>query len=308
MISKRKLIPLASLLVFFLASCSPGTAEIQPNSNPKPIATPTAMPGEYPKAVQEVIKMYLATSSFHPTEVEVASFEPAEWSDSCLGLAFPDEMCAEVITPGWVVVLYASPDGVGVFHTDLAGEKMRRAPETDLPTKATLLHPPGTRTDIQDVDVIIDAILSNDIESRKELIHYTQVGCTTADGLGGPPKCEPGEVEGTLIEVLPILGSEGHHTRRAEIDKGISFSVEGLYAVYLMPEDVWHDESYPAGDYGLVFVLTDNKFLLTVHVKDGRIVRLDYDVGVTPAEVIEQEAGELLLPPLAGVKIQNPTP
>ena len=71
----------------------------------------------------------------------------------------------------------------------------------------------NTRTGIEDVDAIIDAILSGDIEARRALVQYTTSACTTADGLGGPPKCKPDEADGTLVKAFPVLGSEGHHVR-----------------------------------------------------------------------------------------------
>ena len=38
-------------------------------------------------------------------EIEVVSVEPKEWPDACLGLGEENEVCAQVITPGFEVVL-----------------------------------------------------------------------------------------------------------------------------------------------------------------------------------------------------------
>ncbi len=38
-------------------------------------------------------------------EIDTVSVTPQEWPDSCLGLAESDEVCAQVITPGFEVVL-----------------------------------------------------------------------------------------------------------------------------------------------------------------------------------------------------------
>ncbi|MGW8227107.1 MAG: hypothetical protein ACWGOY_15300, partial [Anaerolineales bacterium] len=67
--------------------------------------------------------------------------------------------------------------------------------------------------EIEDLKPVIEAILYGSITDRAELVSYTTTACTTADGLGGPPKCEPGEAEGTLVEVLPILAGEGTFSR-----------------------------------------------------------------------------------------------
>ena len=182
--------------------------------------------------------------------------------------------------------------------TDSVDDLQEEAPpiETETPPEEILLHPAAMRIGLESLDKVLEAILSNRIEDRRAFVTYTVVGCTTADGLGGPPKCQAGEAEGTLLEVLPILGSEGHHARRESIDQALSFQVEGLYAIHLIPEDVWQDESFPAGEYGVVVVLVDNPFPMTVHVKEGGIIRLDYHLGKTPVEVIEETEGELILP------------
>jgi hypothetical protein len=162
----------------------------------------------------------------------------------------------------------------------------------------------NTRTGIEDVDAIIDAILSGDIEARRALVHYTTSACTTADGLGGPPKCEPDEADGTMVKAFPVLGSEGHHVRPELIEDTLGFVVDDLYAVYHVPDEAYQAEYWPAGEYGLVFVRDEIDYLvtITVHVENGRMVRLDYDVGKPPAAIIEQKAGELLQPEGAGGK------
>ena len=57
-------------------------------------------------------------------EIEVISFEEVEWPDACLGYAEPGELCAQVLTPGWQIVL--SVNGIQYeFHTDQTGDVMR---------------------------------------------------------------------------------------------------------------------------------------------------------------------------------------
>lgn len=171
------------------------------------------------------------------------------------------------------------------------------------PTPPTgTVHPPDTRTGIEEVDAIIDAIVAGGIDARRELVQYTTTGCTTALGLGGPPKCESGEVEGTLVEVFPFLRAEGEYVRRESIGRVLRFAVEGLYAVYRVPDDAYEEEYWPAGEYGIVFTREEDGLAVTVLVDGGGIVRIDFgwQVGDSPAMVIERSAGELLLPPVAG--------
>jgi hypothetical protein len=58
-------------------------------------------------------------------EIDYVSYERQEWPDACLGLAEEGEMCAQVITPGWRVVLKAQGQEF-VFRTDQDGEIVRR--------------------------------------------------------------------------------------------------------------------------------------------------------------------------------------
>ena len=58
-------------------------------------------------------------------EIDVVSFSQEDWPDACLGLAETDEMCAQVITPGWRVVLSAEGQEY-VYRTDESGESIRR--------------------------------------------------------------------------------------------------------------------------------------------------------------------------------------
>jgi hypothetical protein len=58
-------------------------------------------------------------------EIDYILHEREDWPDACLGLAGADEMCAQVITPGWRVVLSAGGQEY-VFRADQNGEVVRR--------------------------------------------------------------------------------------------------------------------------------------------------------------------------------------
>jgi hypothetical protein len=57
-------------------------------------------------------------------EIDLVSFERVEWPDACLGLAGPGEMCAEVLTSGWRLVLRAGAQEYEA-HADLPGKDLR---------------------------------------------------------------------------------------------------------------------------------------------------------------------------------------
>jgi hypothetical protein len=78
-----------------------------------------------PQAILAVMQAINQSTGIPMNEINVISMEATEWSDSCLGLARPDEMCAEVITPGWISILEA--DGKTYeFHTDSSGMNIRQ--------------------------------------------------------------------------------------------------------------------------------------------------------------------------------------
>ena len=59
-------------------------------------------------------------------QVEVVQVEHMEWPDSCLGLAKPDEMCLQVITPGYQVILRVGQEEA-VYRTNADGSLIIRA-------------------------------------------------------------------------------------------------------------------------------------------------------------------------------------
>ncbi len=158
------------------------------------------------------------------------------------------------------------------------------------------VHPLDTRTGIAGVDAVIEAMLANDLSARRSLIRYVATSCTTALGMGGPPKCQAGESDGTMVEAFPILGQEGEFLRREAVDSRLDFAVQGLYAVYRIRGDAYQEPYWPAGEYGVVFLDRREGLTVTAHVAEGGIVRLDLQWW--PAAVlVARDAGELLLSP-----------
>lgn len=78
----------------------------------------------YPPAVVEAIRVVAEKAGVPPQQIEVERFEEVDWPDSCLGLATADEMCAQVITPGYRVILNADGNRYEV-HTDALGANVR---------------------------------------------------------------------------------------------------------------------------------------------------------------------------------------
>jgi len=66
----------------------------------------------------------------HPDKIELKSVDDVEWPNSCLGLPQYQEVCAQVIVPGWKITLDA--DGkLMVFRTNKTGTSIRRDMEAE---------------------------------------------------------------------------------------------------------------------------------------------------------------------------------
>lgn len=154
-----------------------------------------------------------------------------------------------------------------------------------------------TQTGIDVVDNVITTILSGDVAQQRELLVFRPVICTSAKGLGGLPPCEDGEVEGTQVEVFPILESEGHFLRKEKLDIWQGISASKLFAVYRVSTSVYRDEIFPAGDYAALFTTEGDQVNIVVHISTGGIVRLDYKYSDSPKDILEREAENVILKP-----------
>jgi hypothetical protein len=162
------------------------------------------------------------------------------------------------------------------------------------------MYPLTTRTGVEEIDRILDA--SGDVQKLRALVAFTSTKCTKQDGLGGPPKCLPGEEEGTPVDVLPFLGPEGSFLRKAEIGHWPGFETSGIFAIYQVSSNAYSDENYPAGHYAILFLGEENQPAISLRVREGRIVRVDYVFDDSPESLdatLQRESARLILAPIA---------
>jgi hypothetical protein len=173
------------------------------------------------------------------------------------------------------------------------------------PTQAPvdqMAYPPDTRTGIATIDAVIEAALADDRDALVDLVDYTVTACTKADGLGGPPKCGEGQVEGTPVEVFPIMGpGEGSYTDRQGIEQVFPKEPLSLFAVFQVGDSAYNEEYWPAGRYGVILRIDGEPVpALTLRVDDVGIVRLDHSFGepfwLSPS-LLEREVEAFILPP-----------
>lgn len=106
------LVGLAGMAVMVLSACTARTTPAVPSTAP-------------PDAVLSTAEALSFELQIPVDEIEIVSYSQEEWTDSCLGLGTAVEICAQVITPGWRVVLEV--DGTEyVYRTDISGDIIRR--------------------------------------------------------------------------------------------------------------------------------------------------------------------------------------
>ncbi len=60
-------------------------------------------------------------------QLTLQEYREVEWPDACLGLPEPEEVCAQTITPGYLMI-FATPDGMLEVHSNRGGDHYRYAP------------------------------------------------------------------------------------------------------------------------------------------------------------------------------------
>ena len=93
------------LFFFVLASmvltgCNLGSAV--PATQNVPTMVAETIPPEVIVQIQNQVSQALSAAA---EQIQIEMVEQRDWPDACLGLPNPDEACAEVITPGWLVVV-----------------------------------------------------------------------------------------------------------------------------------------------------------------------------------------------------------
>jgi hypothetical protein len=129
----RRVLILSMLFILLLTACASEAAPTEEHSDvsepptsapvptdPSPDATPIG-PVE-----ETVIKQLAMNLGLKENDITVISSEETEFSDACLGVTMEGVMCAQVITPGRIIVLEA--DGVQYeYHTSEDGSRVQPA-------------------------------------------------------------------------------------------------------------------------------------------------------------------------------------
>jgi hypothetical protein len=125
--NRSKYLLILFLFVMMITACSPQAAAVptQPVVNTPVVGESSPTPGTVPAAIEAARKDLADQLQIPLTEVQVVDYQQAEWSDGCLGLGGPAELCLAAITPGYAVKLEAGGEEYS-YRTDMEGKAVRQ--------------------------------------------------------------------------------------------------------------------------------------------------------------------------------------
>ena len=107
------------------------TAALQPAREITPVVSPSAevfstpvSGGGYPQPVVQSQADLAQRLNISIEQIQVVDIVPKDWSDSCLGISEAGVMCAQMITPGFLVILSSGTTRYE-YHTDAMGKNIR---------------------------------------------------------------------------------------------------------------------------------------------------------------------------------------
>jgi hypothetical protein len=119
---QNKIISIALGAALMLSAC---VIPIPIPGAPGPELPTPVLPRPVEVGVESAVRQAAATQlGIELDAIEIIEVEEVEWPNACLGLPGPEEMCAEVITPGYRVVVEAEGEQ-HVYRTDLTGAEIR---------------------------------------------------------------------------------------------------------------------------------------------------------------------------------------
>ena len=268
--------------ILLLTACTSATSTPTP-----PGGEATEIPAEVRQAIAERLNIELA-------DLQIEQIELVDWPDSCLGLAGPEEMCAEVITPGFRLAVHSNGERFMV-HTDLTGAQIRLAgdrPEVNLSPLASKLGVALDSIEIQTLEAVTwpDACLgaAEADEMCAQVLTPGYGGVLTVNGQSYEFRLDQNGENVRLIPGAALSARQNLATR-------LGLSVEEIRILQVQPQE------WPDACLGLA---TEDQLCAQV-ITPGYQVFLD--VNNTRYEYRTDESGDLVvLAPAPQEPVDNP--
>ena len=162
---------------------------------------------------------------------------------------------------------------------------------TDTPRPGASEAPQGLESGDPPIDAILEAVEAGDVEKLASFFELQDVACTSATGLGGPPKCSDfsgNPSDGTTVQALPAGGCEGYWVNDLEAAASTFLDLSPtLFAVIKLeqPKVASFDGYVPLADAAMIFEHEQSgkrRFGYMWLLSGGRIVALSGGCGTGP--------------------------
>lgn len=161
------------------------------------------------------------------------------------------------------------------------------------PTSVGTRTPPsGSRTDIPEVDAILDAIESGEPDRIGSLLRFTPSPCVSPASTGGLVVCRPDQAVGTPVDILPVSVCEETFMTRQVIDPYLETLAEVfLHGVYKAPPGI-----EPPAQYVAVFSKSPQERWpgLAVAIDQGQIVKFFFAMPIPDSNFCAQTSEEIV--------------
>lgn len=287
------------------ASATPSTAAPAPSVVATP-ATPVATPPPWPtaRALPAVTRARIITDDLNvrvgptTTAIAIGLLQPGDE----IGIAgrSEDSQWLAIADTGWTAY---RPEWM-----QLTGD-LRTLPVVEARALVPPMHPPGTSSGYPVIDLVVEALLTQDLPRLRQQVEPLRLQCQAQPGLGGPPPCSlrAGTPPGAILEVVPTATCEGEFVLTDSLPTVLgrlfASGTAGnaplrLYAVIEAPKQ--QSAFFPDGRWIAVFALPDGTGR-AVGVTEKGIVRLDFGCNATATEMLRRTPFEnpvFVLPPV----------
>lgn len=129
----RRVLMVVTIFTLLMTACATEPAPTEDAGDATEVPDDTSVPEESTPAAspsgpaeETVVNQLAQNLGLQASEISVVSNEETEFSDACLGVEMEGVMCAEVITPGRIIVLEAN--GIQYeYHTAEDGDRVQPA-------------------------------------------------------------------------------------------------------------------------------------------------------------------------------------
>ena len=201
-------------------------------------------------------------------------------------------VCMEGCAPGFLYRVH--PDGSGEqrvvdMRIGLVYGFKPTAEATGTSTGASIQH-----TGIAELDAIIDAFFTRDVDRLAGLAQYTTQSCAEQGSVASPPECPAGVKADTLVHVFPVYSCEGSYIWPDGMNEYLGNLVNDDQELF----GVYRDHNGAPNDYEIIlrtWTEPARPHPTVLSISDGRLVSIAYGCGQTAFD-IANKSGPAVLP------------